>query len=214
MAVIKLIDWKQCIYLWNTNRSDFYMLQATFMGTLFIGIKEGILIGVGLSLMMMVYQTTRPHLAVLGNIPNTTFYKNIERFSEAKEIAGDLIIRFDSRIYFANVNYLQDQIEQLMESMKSKLELFIMDAQSISSVDSSGMQALNDLLQSCESKNIKLAFTSVIGPVRDTFAKEGFANLLGKDHFFEQINEAISALLDPNHDVSTNHIKFQTNIPN
>ena len=214
MAVIKLIDWKQCIYLWNTNRSDFYMLQATFMGTLFIGIKEGILIGVGLSLMMMVYQTTRPHLAVLGNIPNTTFYKNIERFSEAKEIAGALIIRFDSRIYFANVNYLQDQIEQLMESRKSKLELFIMDAQSISSVDSSGMQALNDLLQSCESKNIKLAFTSVIGPVRDTFAKEGFANLLGKDHFFEQINEAISALLDPNQDVSTNHIKFQTNIPN
>jgi sulfate permease, SulP family len=214
MAVIKLIDWKQCIYLWNTNRSDFYMLQATFMGTLFIGIKEGILIGVGLSLMMMVYQTTRPHLAVLGNIPNTTFYKNIERFSEAKEIAGALIIRFDSRIYFANVNYLQDQIEQLMESRKSKLELFIMDAQSISSVDSSGMQALNDLLQSCESKNIKLAFTSVIGPVRDTFAKEGFANLLGKDHFFEQINEAISALLDPNQDVSANHIKFQTNIPN
>jgi SulP family sulfate permease len=212
MAVLKLIDLNQCIYLWRTNRSDFYMLLGTFLSTLFIGIKEGIIIGVSLSLIMMIYQTTRPHLAVLGKIPGTTVYKNLERFAEAEEVKGALIIRFDSRIYFANVNYLTDHIEELVNLKKEELKLLIIDAQSISSVDSSGMQALNDLHTFCRANSMELVFTSVIGPVRDTFAKEGFAQNLGTDHFFEQIDDATSKFLDPNKDSPTNPIKFQTNI--
>ena len=213
MAVLKLIDLKQCIYLWRTNRSDFYMLLGTFLSTLLIGIKEGITIGVSLSLIMMIYKTTRPHLAVLGKIPGTTVYKNLERFAEAQEIEGALIIRFDSRIYFANVNYLIDRIEELVNLNKEELKLLIIDAQSISSVDSSGMQALHDLHTFCMAHSIKLVFTSVIGPVRDTFTKEGFAQHLGTDHFFEQIDDATSKFLDLNSDAPTNPIKFQTNIP-
>lgn len=212
MAVIKLIDINQCTYLWRTNRSDFYMLLLTFTGTLFIGIKEGIIIGVSLSLLMMIYQTTSPHLAVLGRISGTDFYKNIERFDEAKEEEGALIIRFDSRIYFANVNYFTNRIEELINIRKENLKILIIDAQSISSIDSSGMQALNDLLDSCKTNGVQLVFTSVIGPVRDTFAKEGFADKLGKDHFFEQINDAVSKFLNPNHITSSESLKFQTNI--
>jgi SulP family sulfate permease len=159
----------------------------------------------------MIYQTTRPHLAVLGKIPGTIVNKNLERFAEAQEVEGALIIRFDSRIYFANVNYLIDHIEELV-NLKEELRLLIIDAQSISSVDSSGMQALNDLHTFCAANRMELVFTSVIGPVRDTFAKEGFAKNLGTDHFFEQIDDATSKFLDLNKDSSTNPIKFQTNI--
>jgi len=212
IAVLKLIDIKQCIYLWRTNRSDFYMLLGTFLSTLFIGIKEGILIGISLSLITMIYQTTRPHLAILGKIPNTRVYKNIARYKEAQEVEGALIIRFDSRIYFANVNYLMERIEELLYLRKNKLNTLVIDAQSISSVDSSGMQALHDLLESCKASGIELVFTNVIGPVRDIFVREGFAEKIGRDHFFEQIEDATSNLSSLKKSPTSNPIPFQTNI--
>ncbi len=212
VAVLGLIDLKQCKYLWKTDRADFYMMLSTFAGTLIIGIKEGILIGVGLSLAMMIYKTTEPHMAVLGQIPNTNFFKNIKRFKEAVEIKGFLIVRFDSRIYFANVNYFKEKIEEIVLLKSSDLKVLIIDAQSISSIDSSGMLALHELLDFCLAKNIELAFVSVIGPVRDIFVQEGFADAIGEDHCFEQIDLAISAFSNSNEKESINRLGFQTNV--
>ena len=210
VAVLGLIDIKRALHLWHTDRTDFYMLISTFLGTLLIGIMEGIVIGVSLSLLVMIYRTTRPHMAVLGRIPGTEFFKNINRFEEAEEIENTLIVRFDSRLYFANANYFKESIEQLMNE-KENLKLLIIDAQSISNVDSSGMTMLRELLELCTLNKIELAFISVIGPVRDIFVKEGFAKILGKDHCFERIDPALSAFLHPNQKPNPSGIKFQSN---
>lgn len=212
MAVMGLIDIKQCRYLWKTDQTDFYMMICTFLGTFLIGIKEGIAIGVALSLVMVIYKTTQPHLAVLGRIPKTTFFKNIDRFAEAEEIPGVLIIRFDSRIYFANVNFFKEKVEELVLEKSTGLKLLIIDAQSISSIDSSGMATLHEILDFCSLRKIDLAFVSVIGPVRDTFVKEGFANKLGEDHCFEQIDQAIDTFSSPKTPAGINRLKFQTNV--
>lgn len=212
VAVLGLIDLKQCKYLWQTDRADFYMMLSTFSGTLIIGIKEGILIGVGLSLAMMIYKTTQPHMAVLGQIPNTNFFKNIKRFKEAVEIKGFLIVRFDSRIYFANVNFFKEKIEELVLLKGNDLKVLIIDAQSISSIDSSGMLVLHELLDFCRTKNIELTFVSVIGPVRDIFVKEGFADAIGEDHCFEQIDLAISTFTNSGEKELHNRLGFQTNV--
>lgn len=212
VAVMGLVDIKQCQHLWKTDRTDFYMMMCTFLGTLFIGIKEGIAIGVGLSLVMVIYKTTHPHLAVLGRIPNTNFFKNINRFSEAEEIPGALIIRFDSRIYFANVNYFKEKVGELVLKKSKGLKRLIIDAQSISSIDSSGMAALHEILDFCSSQKIDLAFVGVIGPVRDTFVREGFAHVLGEDQCFEQIEQAIAAFTNPGIQKDSNRLKFQTNV--
>ncbi len=211
VAVLGLIDIKQCLHLWHTDRRDFYMMAATFLGTLLIGIKEGIAIGVGLSLLMVIYETTQPHMAVLGQIPGTTFFKNIKRFREAEEIAGALIIRFDSRLYFANAGYFKTHIEQELRK-RSNIRLLVIDAQSISSIDSSGIATLRELHDQCQALQITLAFTSVIGPVRDTFVKAGFVEQLGKEHCFEEIEEAIAAFVHPDTNDSPHRLKFQSNL--
>ena len=88
VAVFGLIDIKEAVHLWHANRADFFMLLVTFVATLALGIEQGIGVGVVLSLAMVIYSTTRPHVAVLGKVPGTTSYRNVERFPEAETLAG------------------------------------------------------------------------------------------------------------------------------
>lgn len=108
VAVFGLIDYKEAIHLWKSNKTDFFLLLITFFATLTIGIEKGIGLGVILSLAMVILKTTRPHVAVLANIHGTHFYRNIERFGEDVILDDDiLIMRFDAQLYFANTTFLK-----------------------------------------------------------------------------------------------------------
>lgn len=191
VAVFGLIDYKEAIHLWHTDKRDFWMLAATFVGTLVLTIEEGIIIGVVLSLAVVIYQTTQPHLAILGKIPNSNFYKNITRYDDLIEREDVLVVRFDSHLYFGNVAFFKDQMEGMMTERGEVLKLFILDANSINSVDSSGMHALEEVLEFCKTNDTLFYMTSVKGPVRDTFKRTHFTEKLGKNHFFLDIQNAL-----------------------
>ena len=112
VAVFGLIDYKEAIHLWKSNRTDFFLLVVTFIATLTIGIEKGIGLGVILSLAMVIFKTTRPYVAVLAKIPGTHFYRNIERFEGIIRPKEDvLIVRFDAQLYFANTAFFKDKLE-------------------------------------------------------------------------------------------------------
>ena len=84
-GVLGMIKIKDIKFLWKTNKKDFVMMLVTLIITLTIGIKEGIMIGVMVSIFAVIFETSRPHLAVLGKVPNTThFYRNKERFKDVE----------------------------------------------------------------------------------------------------------------------------------
>ncbi|NJN78612.1 MAG: STAS domain-containing protein, partial [Saprospiraceae bacterium] len=112
VAVLGLINVRMVKYLWLTDRTDFAMLVATFFGTLFLGMQWGVLVGIGLSLLVLLIKTTRPHYAVMGKIPNQPHYKNIQRFPDLETTDDTLIIRFDAGLYFANVGFFKDVIKK------------------------------------------------------------------------------------------------------
>ena len=100
VSVFGLIDVKYPLVLWKNRKDEFVLLIATFLMTLSIGLIEGILLGVLLSLLLLVYRISNPHIAVLGKIKGTTYFKNIDRFSEDVEVDEDkLILRFDAQLY-------------------------------------------------------------------------------------------------------------------
>jgi SulP family sulfate permease len=210
VAVFGLIDIREARHLWHTDRSDFWMLIATFLGTLTLGIEQGILIGVVLSLAVIIFRTTMPHFAVLGKIPGEPLYKNISRFENLEQRSDILIMRFDARLYFGNVNFFKESIEAEIEKRKETLKMFILDANSINSADSSGIHALEDILEYCESLNIQMAMTSVKGPLRDKLQKAYFDQKLGLDHFFIYIQKAVDTFDDKNPD-RMKHYVLQTN---
>ncbi|MCO6493196.1 MAG: solute carrier family 26 protein [Phaeodactylibacter sp.] len=191
VAVFGLIDIKEAVHLWHADRSDFWMLVATFAGTLALGIEQGILIGVVLSIAIIIFRTTMPHFAVLGKIPGKPHYKNITRFDDLEVREDILIMRFDARLYFANVNYFKDKIEEEIARKGKKLKLFILDANSINGLDSSGMHALEEVIDLCHAQDVEFNLASVKGPVRDILVRGGLVDKIGEGNFFMRVQHAV-----------------------
>jgi len=194
VAVYGLIDFKEVIHLWHSNRTDFFMLLATFVATLSLGIEQGIGVGVVLSLVMVIYQTTRPHVARLGRIPNTHFYRNVERFSKLEEREDVLILRFDSQLYFANSTFFKDWIEDHINEREGQLKAVILHGGSMTALDSSGAHALEEMLDLLHERGIELFLTDLRGPVRDALVRSHLVDKIGGHNFFMNVQRAIDYL--------------------
>lgn len=191
VSVVGLIDLKTAILLFKTNKKDFAMLMATFLSTLLFGVQIGIITGVVLSLGLVIQRSVYPHLAELGKLQDTNYYRNLSRFPEAVERKDALIFRFDSELYFANINYFKERLEQMMARKGKDLKVIILNAQSIYSLDSSAANGLEGIVENCNNLGIEFYMTEVIGPVRDTLRKTGLYDKIGEDHFRMRVQDAL-----------------------
>ncbi len=191
VAVFGLIDIKEAKNLWHLHRGDFYMMLLTFFITLGLGIGEGVLAGVVLSIILMVFRNARPHVAVLGRLPKTPYFRNITRFPEAIKDDEVLIIRFDAQLYFGNAYYFKDTVLELVKEKGQSLECLILDCSSIHDMDSSGLAAFKDIIEKLKSKNVQLFLCGVIGPIRDFLHKAGLIEVIGKERQFMRIHDAL-----------------------
>ena len=193
VAVFGLIDVKEAIHLWHADRSDFWMLVITFVATLGLGIEQGVGVGVLLSIAWVIFRTTRPHVAELGKVPGTLFYRNISRFEKLEERSDLLVMRFDASLFFANINYFKDHLHEMADRKGKDLKAIIINADSINSLDSSGAHAIEELLEEYHAKGVRLMFTGVKGPVRDTLAKAHLTSKIGQGNFFMIVQEAVDS---------------------
>jgi len=191
VAVFGLINYKEAIHLYKSNIKDFWMLITTFLATLILGVELGIGLGIILSLAMVLFKTTKPHTARLARVPNTHFYRNIKRFDNLEIIEELLIYRFDAQLFFANVNYFKDQLYDYERIKKDNLSLLIIDGESINNIDSTAIQALEEIIIDFNSRDVEVLFTGIKGPVRDKMIKSGFVEKANEDHFFMSIQEAV-----------------------
>ncbi len=191
VAVLGLIDVKTAVLLFKTNKKDFSMLIVTFLSTLLFGVQTGIITGVVLSLGLVIHRSVYPHLAELGKLPDTNYYRNIARFPEAKERKDALIFRFDSELYFANINYFREQLEQMISKKGDDLKVIILNAQSIYALDSSAAKGLEEFVDDCHERGLEFYMTEVIGPVRDMLRKTGLVEKIGENHFKMRIQDAL-----------------------
>ncbi len=191
VAVFGLIEIRYPIRLYKNRKDEFLLLIATFLITLTIGIKEGILLGVLISLLLLLYRTSNPHFAVLGKIRGTTYFRNIDRFAEEVEIADRVLtLRFDSQLYFGNKDYFKKTLLRLAEEKGKNLRAIIIKAEPINYIDSSAVFMLENLIEEFKQKDVKILFSNVIGPTRDIIYKSGLLEKIGKENFFVNTIEA------------------------
>jgi SulP family sulfate permease len=191
VAVYSLIDYKEAIFLWKNDKRDFISLLVTFFLTLTLGIQDGVFIGVILSLAIIIYRNSRPHVAVLGRLPNTTLYRNVKRYPEAICDPGVLIMRFDAPLYFGNASYFQKQVEETILQSPEKIKIFVLDAQGISDLDSSGGRILLALVLWIKNQGIDFRISGAIGPIRDLLARFGITDALGEDGLYLSVQSAV-----------------------
>ncbi len=191
VAVFGLIDFEYPVQLFKNRRDEFFLLMATFLITLTVGIKEGILLGVLVSLLLLVYRTSRPHMAILGRIRNTNYFKNIIRFPEDTETFKEfLIVRFDAQLYFGNKEYFRKELLKQLEDPETKVKYIILNAEAINYIDSTAVYMLRQTIHELKKKGIKLVVAGTIGPTRDIIYSSGLIHDIGKENLFVRTYEA------------------------
>ena len=165
VAVLGLIDFKTLQQSWHYDRADAISLILTFFGVIFLGVEEGIVIGVVLSLAVVVWRSSRPHMAVVGRVPGTEHFRNIDRH-DVELVHGLIALRIDESMYFANAQVLEDKIEGLVAaSSDTRAVLLIMSA--VNQHDSTALTMLDELEKNLQAKHIRLQFAEIKGPVLD-----------------------------------------------
>ena len=184
-AVINLVDFKFAIRLYKKRKDEFVILVITFLATLFLGITEGILLGILISLLLLVYRASMPHYAFLGRIGNTNYFKNVNRFPEEIIQREDLIIlRFDAQLFFGNIQFFKELVLNTIKEKEKVVKGFVINARAINYIDSTASEQLYDLILSLQKKGIRVMVVGAIGPARDIILKGKIIKILKKQNLF------------------------------
>lgn len=192
VAVLKLIDLKAPAFWWKLEKLEFFMYIITLLSTLFIGIQEGILAGVTMSLLVLIYKATKPHMAEIAKLPGEKIiYRNVERFKEVEVDPEVMIIRFDESLFYANVDYFRQKLLEYERKRTEPIKTIIIDGSGVNSVDLTSINELKQMIESYEKRGILILFTALKGPVRDSFRRHRVFYHTGHDHFFVDIENAV-----------------------
>ena len=197
VSIFGLIDFKYPMKLWKKNRDESLAFFITFIITMSVGIPQGILFGVLFSLLTMIYRTSKPHIAILGKVKNTEYYKNISRFEKDVVIEKNILIfRFDAQLYFGNQNFFKKELLNQVELKGNKLELIIINAEAINYIDSSALTMLEKLCVDIKNSGVKIMISGAIGPIRDIIFNHKLIKIIGPENLAIKTSEAVNLFND------------------
>ncbi len=190
-AVFGLIDFAEAKHLWRVSRPDLAVMVLTFVATLTLGIEQGIAVGVLGSLAWFVWKTSKPHVAVLGRLPGTRVYRNVERYPEAETREDAVAIRVDAPLFFANTAFLESAIREHITPATRHL---VIDCKAIGSVDAQALTTIEDILHELEEAGVTVWLAGVRGPVRDALRGAHLWERIGEEHIVERVAHAMEAI--------------------
>lgn len=192
-AVLKLMHFKKFIHYFQVSKADGAAGVITFAATLLMAphLDKGIIFGAGLSVLMYLYRTMKPNIAVLGRHEDGT-WRNAEKHGLTVDPLMP-VIRFDGRLYFANTTYFEEQIFHVCEKYPGA-KFIAIDCQGINAVDASGEEMLHNLATRLRESGIQLLFSGVKEPVRKVFERSGLVKQVGPQHFFHKLDAARASI--------------------
>ena len=164
-AVSSLLDWDTLKLSWRYDRSDALALLATTAGVLLLGVEAGVVIGVLLSMGTLIWRASRPHIAVLGRIPNSEHFRNVERY-EAQTLPDVLLLRIDAGLFFGNVEAVTERVEDELRGHPTARHLVLV-LSAVNQIDSTALLGLIELNSTLAKRGISLNLAEVKGPVMD-----------------------------------------------
>ncbi|CAA0104236.1 putative sulfate transporter [Zhongshania aliphaticivorans] len=181
VAVLTLIDFSILKKTWGYARSDFVAVLTTLVVTLALGVETGVACGVLASLALHLYKTSVPHMAIVGEVPGTEHYRNINRHTV---ITHDeiLSLRIDESLYFANAGFIEDKIYELLERRPDVQHIILM-CTAVNEIDLSALEALESINHRLQDSGITLHLSEVKGPVMDVLNKTDFITHLSGNIF-------------------------------
>lgn len=181
VAVLSLVDLGAVQKNWVYSRSDGVAMLVTIIATLGHGVESGILAGVGLSLALHLYRTSRPHSAVVGRVPGSEHFRNVLRH-DVETDKRLVILRIDESLYFANARYLEDTVMAFI-SRDFELQHIVLACQAVNTIDASALESLEEINARLKDADVVLHLAEVKGPVMDKLRGSDFMKALGGEVF-------------------------------
>jgi SulP family sulfate permease len=192
IAVANLLDFATLKRLWAYNRADAIAWIVSFGAVLATSVEQGILVGAAGSILLHLWRTSRPHIAVVGRIGETEQFRNVLRHS-VKTCPHVLAVRVDESLYFVNTKYLEDYLLKAVAD-RPEVKHLVLVCSAINLIDGSALETLRSLISDLKTRGIEFYLSEVKGPVMDQLMKVGFIDELGNDHIFPTTDRAMQAL--------------------
>lgn len=192
VAVFGLVDLKEPRQIWQANRGDAVTWGVTFAAVLLLGIEAGIFVGVGASLALYLWRTSRPHIAVVGRLGESEVYRNVLRYA-VQTWPTVAAVRVDESLYFANTRYLEEALLRIVAE-RPELRQLVLIGSAINFIDSSALHTLESLAQELRDAGVELHLAEIKGPVMDGLRRAGFVERLGAGRFHLTTHAAMQAL--------------------
>ncbi|VAW67850.1 Sulfate permease [hydrothermal vent metagenome] len=196
MAVFGLINFKAVKHIWHTSKHDGIAAIITFIATIGAApqLDHGIMIGASLAIILYLYRTMRPRVALLGRYKDGTL-RDLNVHTDLPMDENIIAVRFDGSLYFANVSYFEDaMLKAVAEHPDAKYLLVVGDA--INEIDASGEEVLHHLVERLADNNITIVFSGLKRQVLDVLHATGLNNVIGEQHIFAHEEMAIDAIYD------------------
>jgi SulP family sulfate permease len=184
VAVLSLVDFSILKKTWRHSKADFAAVAATMTITLLMGVELGVTAGVVVSILIHLYKTSRPHMAIVGQVPNTEHYRNVLRNNVLTD-PTILTIRVDESLYFANTRFLEDRVYDEV-AQQPELQHVVLMCSAVNTIDMSALESLEAINERLKAGGVTFHFSEVKGPVMDQLRATGFLDVLSGEVFLSQ----------------------------
>jgi sulfate permease, SulP family len=189
-VVFGMMDVKEMRRLHRVARTDFWIAVAALLGVLGAGVLNGVLIGIGLSLVWLVYISATPKIPVLGRQPGTEVFRSLDRYPDGETYPGLLVVRFDGGLFFASADALGDRLRELAQQPTAEYDTVVVSFEGVDFIDSQGSAKVSQILRLAQTYGVELRLARVKPEVVDVLAADGVMDELGEQNLFGNVQHA------------------------
>jgi SulP family sulfate permease len=193
VAVLSLVEFKTPREIWRYSRPDFAAMAATIMVTLLLGVEPGVMAGVGLSLALFLWRSSRPHAAIVGRVPETGHFRNVRRHQVITD-PRVVTIRIDESLTYLNTRWLEEFVLETVAD-HPRIEHLVLMCSAVNAIDASALESLEAINHRLSDAGVRLHLSEVKGPVMDALERSSFLTALTGRVFLSQ-DLAFSTLLE------------------
>lgn len=192
-AVGSLFDVAELRRYARLNRLDYILALVALGGVLLFGVIAGLILAVSLSVILLAYIASRPHVSILGKESEKDTYEDLERYPENQTIPGLLIIRPDGPLFYANATLLRERVQELAAEADPAVEVVILDLEASSGLDVTSLDAMAELQQDLAAVDMQLWLARVHDRVGPALERSNLVEAIGSDHIYPTVHDAANA---------------------
>jgi len=193
-VVMGMMDVPEMRRLARVQRFDFWIAVAAIAATLLVGVLAGVIIGIGLSLIWLIFVATHPPMPVLAREPGTQVFRELDEHPGGEQFAGVTVLRLDGGLFFATADALGDRVREVALSAPGSTAI-VLDCGGMDFIDSQGSAKMSEILNLTKQAGVTLRLARLKPPVREVLERDGVLGRIGDDKIHGNVDHAVNAQL-------------------